>query len=135
MLNLYRKPVTGPPDSEELLVSGPLGKYPTDWSSDGRYLLYDLIRPNHGSDIYAVLLDGPRQPVKVVETDYTEGFGQFSRMGSGLPISRTGPVASRSTSGRSQPAATTPVSRRTEDPSRAGTRMGTSCSMSRTTTG
>ena len=78
ILNIYRKPVTGPPDSEELVVSSPFGKYPTDWSADGRYLLYDSIRPNHGPDIHAVRLDGSRQPIKVVETDYAEGFGQFS---------------------------------------------------------
>ncbi len=78
ILNIYRKPVTGPPDSEELVVSGPFGKFPTDWSADGRYLLYDSLRPNYGPDIHAVPLDGARQPIKVVETDYREGFGQFS---------------------------------------------------------
>ena len=31
-----------------------------------------------GPDIHAVPLDGSRQPIKVVETDYAEGFGQFS---------------------------------------------------------
>ena len=78
ILNLYRKPVTGPPGSEELVASSAFGKFPTDWSADGRYLLYDSLRPNHGPDIHAVTLDGSRQPIKVVETDFREGFGQFS---------------------------------------------------------
>ena len=47
-MNLYRKPLSGPPGSEELLLSTSEPKFPMDWSPDGRFLLYDSCQCQRG---------------------------------------------------------------------------------------
>src|SRR5262249_5453331 len=73
----YRKLLSGPPNSEEPLFSTSTA-FLQDWSSDGRFLLYDSLDPTTGVDIWAVRLDGDRKPFEVVKTEFTEGLGQFS---------------------------------------------------------
>ena len=62
-MNLYRKLLSGPPGSEELLLSTSEAKFPMDWSPDGRFLLYDSVSPKGGVDIWALPLEG-RQGVR-----------------------------------------------------------------------
>ena len=51
IMNLYRKVLSGPPGSEELLVASPRILFATDWSSNG-FLLYDSVdRKSGNSDI------------------------------------------------------------------------------------
>lgn len=63
-------------DTPTLLVDRGL---PTDWSGDGRYLLYrssaDTIT---GDDIWAVEVNPPGEPFVVVQTEATERDAQFS---------------------------------------------------------
>ena len=78
IMNLYRKLLSAPPGSEELLLSTPQPKFPTDWSPDGRFLLYDSLDPKRGFDIWALPLEGDRKPFEVVQTDFNERLAQFS---------------------------------------------------------
>jgi Tol biopolymer transport system component len=77
-MNLYWKLLSAPPGSEELLLSTSQLKFPMDWSTDGRYLLYDSLDPTRGVDIWALPLDGNRKQFEVVQTDFNERNAQFS---------------------------------------------------------
>ncbi len=78
VMDLYRKLLSAPPGSEELLLSTPQAKFPMDWSADGRFLLYDSLDPKRGFDIWALPLEGDRKPFEVVQTDFNERLAQFS---------------------------------------------------------
>ena len=75
--DIYEKPAIGP-GSEELLLATAQDKNPTDWSPDGRFLLYHNPDPKTGNDIWALPLDGDRKPFPVVRTNFEEQDGQFS---------------------------------------------------------
>jgi Tol biopolymer transport system component len=77
-MNLYRKLLSAPPESEELLLSTSQPKFPMDWSADARFLLYDSFDPNRGVDIWALPLEGDRTPFEVVQTEFNERLAQFS---------------------------------------------------------
>jgi serine/threonine protein kinase/Tol biopolymer transport system component len=72
---LYWKSING--GAEELLLDVPNGS-PLDWSSDGRLLLYQSVRPKTGADLWVLPLDGRREPFAVAQTSYQEQLGQFS---------------------------------------------------------
>ena len=74
-LDLYVKAVdTG---SEQLLLTSPDLKVATDWSQDGRFLLYSSVDPKGIQSLWALSLDD-RKPFKLVQTDFSTGWGQFS---------------------------------------------------------
>ena len=77
-MNLYRKLRGGPLGSEELLLATSQVKFPTDWSADGRFLLYDNLDPKSDADIWALPLEGDQKQFKVVQTDFNERLAQFS---------------------------------------------------------
>jgi serine/threonine protein kinase len=76
--NLYRKRTTGN-DQEELLLKG--GEYmnPTDWSKDGRFIIYSQwgLGTQQG-DLWVLPLDGERQPRKYIATPFDEYWGRLS---------------------------------------------------------
>ena len=75
---LYQKrsDLTG---AEVLILGSPEEKALTDWSPDGRSLLYTVANnPRTGWDIWHVPLSGDRKPVSFVETAFLERAGQFS---------------------------------------------------------
>jgi Tol biopolymer transport system component len=74
---IYRKDASGE-GQEEQLTNGPTGAVATDWSRDGRYLLYTGSGPKTGWDIGALPLEGDRKPFEVLQTPFNEGFAQFS---------------------------------------------------------
>jgi Tol biopolymer transport system component len=73
---LYRKAASGAGDEERLTMG--LGKIPSDWSRDGRLVLYSEFGPNTDDDIWALPLDGDRTPRVVLQTPFDELDGQFS---------------------------------------------------------
>ena len=96
-MNLYRKLLSAPPNSEELLLATEQPKFAMDWSLDGRFVLYDSLDPKRGRDIWALPLEGApsassgqapsagtgqagqgREPFAVVQTDFNEQLPQFS---------------------------------------------------------
>jgi serine/threonine protein kinase/Tol biopolymer transport system component len=74
---IYRKDSTGA-GQEEQLTNGPNNKFPSDWSRDGRYLLYQEYTPKTGDDIMALPLEGERKPMVVLQTASNEDDGVFS---------------------------------------------------------
>jgi Tol biopolymer transport system component len=73
---LFMKAVDGPGD-DELFVD--LGTAPTDWSRDGRFILYEkMVRPNTPRDIWALPLEGERRSFPVTETAFHETNAKFS---------------------------------------------------------
>jgi eukaryotic-like serine/threonine-protein kinase len=67
--------------SEELLWASAQPKVPDDWSSDGRFVLFESRDRKTGADIWALPLDKtgkPGKPFPVVQTNFDEQRGQFS---------------------------------------------------------
>jgi Tol biopolymer transport system component len=75
--DIYVKSLTAG-ESEKLLLATPNSKFVSDWSRDGRLLLFNSREPETGADILALPLDGEGSPFPVVQTRFREWFGQFS---------------------------------------------------------
>lgn len=75
--NLVRRGVTGE-GGEKLLLATSQPKAPTDWSADGRYILYRSNDPQNGWDVWALPLNNPGQPIPVARTQFDEREAQFS---------------------------------------------------------
>jgi Tol biopolymer transport system component len=78
VFDLFAKPLDR--GEHQVLAHTRESKQITDWSRDGRYLLYRSVTttPNGDMDIWAVALDGDRTPFPVVRTPFEERDGQFS---------------------------------------------------------
>ena len=82
---LLRKRVRGT-KGEELLLDNPPGagagqRTPTDWSQDGRHILFTQQGVGGASDIWAFPLSGDGQPIAVTQTAEAESLGVFSPNG------------------------------------------------------
>ncbi len=76
--DLYEKLANGASD-EQLLYATNQTKTPTDWSMDGKYVLfYATNSQNSKSDIYYIPMTGERKPVPFVATEFNEMFASFS---------------------------------------------------------
>jgi eukaryotic-like serine/threonine-protein kinase len=74
--DLYEKAFSGAGD--DLLLKSSDAKRPTDWSLDGRYILYETRQPNTRIALWALPLEGDRKPRPVLQTEFNEVSGQFS---------------------------------------------------------
>jgi Tol biopolymer transport system component len=77
-MELYVKSSTGGGAEEVLQTPASLGKAPNDWSRDNRFILYRSVDPATGYDLWALPLDGERQPISIARTNADELNGQFS---------------------------------------------------------
>jgi Tol biopolymer transport system component len=75
--NLYQKLASGAKD-EELVLKSSGFKWPNSWSSDGRFLLYTEQNPKTKFDLWVLPLEGDRQPIPFLRTEFNEGDGHFS---------------------------------------------------------
>jgi Tol biopolymer transport system component len=75
--NLYNKATSGIKDEELLLKSG-YDKFPTSWSSDGRFLLYSAMDPKTNADLWVLQLEGDRKQIPFLRTEFNESDGHFS---------------------------------------------------------
>jgi DNA-binding winged helix-turn-helix (wHTH) protein/Tol biopolymer transport system component len=79
--DLYVKDLTRT-DPERLVLKSPFLKEPTDWSPDGRYILYDNYDNTNTSrsqpDIWVLPLDGARRPSPYQASPFTRWAGRFS---------------------------------------------------------
>lgn len=75
--NLYQRLTSGKGD-QELLLRSSRWQFPTDWSPDGRFLLYYEIAPQSSRDIWALPLFGDRTPIPLVRTEHDERDAKFS---------------------------------------------------------
>jgi dipeptidyl aminopeptidase/acylaminoacyl peptidase len=75
--DFYEKSVNGA-GNEKLLLATQETKVQSDWSPDGRILLYRSLDSKMGYDLWALPFDGDRKPFPVVQTKFDERDGQFS---------------------------------------------------------
>jgi Tol biopolymer transport system component len=75
--DLYWKNTNGLGNEEPLLETS-YTKWPTDWSRDGRFLLYEEIDPKTKADLWVLPLFGDRKPVVFLKTPFDEQHGVFS---------------------------------------------------------
>jgi Tol biopolymer transport system component len=73
--DLYQKAANGA-GQEEVLLKSNEDKFPFDWSSDGRLLLYSLNLPQTSS--FVLPLTGDRRPVTYLANQFSNGQGAFS---------------------------------------------------------
>ena len=85
IFDLYQKAASGA-GAEERLVASPQLKVPTDWSADGRFLLYFSPNPEtdkrvallSNADLWVLPLEGDRTPWVFSKTPSQERWGTFS---------------------------------------------------------
>ena len=64
--------------AETLLLASPQSKFATDWSANGRFLLYYSTDPLTGRDLWVLPMDGDSTPRVFLQTPFDESFGTFS---------------------------------------------------------
>jgi eukaryotic-like serine/threonine-protein kinase len=78
-LDIYQRPVNqSEPDQPLLKLNVPPIMFPSDWSSDGRYLMYYRTDPKNKNDVWVVPLFGERTPFAVLQSEFNEWQAQFS---------------------------------------------------------
>jgi eukaryotic-like serine/threonine-protein kinase len=70
--DLYWKTSSGA-GNEELLLKSEKSKFATDWSSDGRFILYDS-----SGNVWALPLFGDQKPIPIAQTEANESQGSVS---------------------------------------------------------
>ena len=77
--NLYQKAASGTGPDEALLATSN-NKIPSQWSRDGRFLVYSSPDPKTKSDIWVLPLEGgaDRKSIVFVHSEFNEDFGQLS---------------------------------------------------------
>jgi eukaryotic-like serine/threonine-protein kinase len=75
-MNLYQRLVAG--GADELLLASGNRLIPTDWSSDGRFVIYEQLDPKTRSDLWVLPLEGDRKPLPFVQTEFDETEGRVS---------------------------------------------------------
>ena len=74
---IFRRTASGVGDVE-MLVKGRTAVSPTDWSRDGKFIIYQDQDPTNQLDLWALPLTGDRRPVALVRTAGADSFGQVS---------------------------------------------------------
>ncbi len=77
--DLYIKDSSGAGTEQPLLESED-DKFPTDWSSDGRFVTFTQLnnKGKRSADIWMLPLEGDRKPFPFLQTEFNEGSGAFS---------------------------------------------------------
>lgn len=75
--DLYRKSSSGA-GAEELLVESSQDKLATDWSANGRFLLYQSRDPETDWDLWVLPISDDRKPWVFLKTRFNERYAQFS---------------------------------------------------------
>jgi Tol biopolymer transport system component len=75
-MDLYQKPLIG--EREEPLLTTPDWKLPTDWSSDGHFIVYQTVTLKTKGDLWILPLERDRKPIPFQQTPFDEFDGAFS---------------------------------------------------------
>jgi len=75
--DLYQMNVRGR-GKEELLLKSPNAKFATDWSLDGRFVLFNEEDPKTQSDVWVLPLSGDAKPIPFVRTEFDERAATMS---------------------------------------------------------
>ncbi len=76
LINIYRKPTSGLGNSE-LLFKSDTAKEPTDWSSDGRFILFNQYEQS-GADVWVLPLFDDHKPYPLLNSEFEETAAFFS---------------------------------------------------------
>jgi eukaryotic-like serine/threonine-protein kinase len=77
LFDLYRRASSGA-GSDEVVFKSESRKYPTDWSRDGRFLIYITEDPATKWDLWVLSLDRSRKAAPFARSAFDELQGQFS---------------------------------------------------------
>lgn len=77
VFNLYQKLSSGA-GRDELLFKSDESKRPTDWSLDGRLIVFESLGTKTGIDVWVLPLSGDRKPTVFLQTEFNEAQGQLS---------------------------------------------------------
>jgi serine/threonine protein kinase len=77
--DLFQKTADG--SKEELLLPNKYSKIPSQWSRDGRFIVYTQKDPKTKRDVWVLPMDGtkPGEPYVFLHSDYNEYLAQLSR--------------------------------------------------------
>ena len=75
--DLYIKAADGV-GAEQLLLHTDRDKWPDDWSSDGRFLMYEEVDANGKEDLWLLPMQGAPKPIRWTQSPFRESFPQFS---------------------------------------------------------
>jgi serine/threonine protein kinase len=75
--DLLRKAASGSGRDEPMLKSDAF-MFPTDWSKDGRFILYTSLDPKTHLDLWLLPMMGPGKPVPYIVADGLQSHGRFS---------------------------------------------------------
>ncbi len=75
--DIYRKSASGA-GTEELLFHSDNEKWVDDWTTDGRYIVFENTNPKTKLDIWALPLFGDRKPFPVIQTPFIENHSAVS---------------------------------------------------------
>ena len=75
--DLYQKAASGA-GQDELLLKSDYRKFPTDWSRDGRFIVYYEINPKTKRDIWILPVDRSQKPFPFLQTEANEAGAQLS---------------------------------------------------------
>jgi len=75
--DLYQRGTTGV-GIDELLLPSPEETFVSDWSSNGRVLLYQKRSAESGFDLWTLSFGGTAKPLPVIQTPFDDKDGQFS---------------------------------------------------------
>ena len=70
---------------EQLLLHGGINARPTDWSPDGKFLIYEEQGRNTDMDLWLLPLEGDRKPVPYLTSSFREAAGRFAPTREGAP--------------------------------------------------
>ncbi len=77
IFHLYWKLSSGA-GADELLLASDQNKSPSDWSSDGRFLVFRSQDSQTGYDLWILPITGDKKPFLFLKTPFEERDGQFS---------------------------------------------------------
>ena len=63
---------------EDLLFQSDAIVFANDWSSDGRFIIYQALDSTTKNDLWALPLEGERKPIPLLQTSYSETSGTLS---------------------------------------------------------
>lgn len=75
--HLFIRPVASPQATPLLAPTGNV-QLATDWSPDGRFILYMERHPTNDFDVWALPLEGRKTPISLAATKFYEGEATFS---------------------------------------------------------
>jgi eukaryotic-like serine/threonine-protein kinase len=75
--NLYQKASNGA-GAEELLLKTNYFDFPTDWSPDGKWIMYEELSSKTKTDLWLLPMTGERKPVLFLQTQANESQAKFS---------------------------------------------------------